>query len=136
MKFPVYWIKVFHTGLTREGKEMTVEAYGWSSVSREEARLVGEKRARRALDAIGSEKRKDYEYGDAPLREEVIRIPWETQADEDKFRQWELTYHEKCKDYTVCNFMKEYGNPKNIEVVSTILKIHDGLTLNLRKPLA
>jgi hypothetical protein len=285
MKFPVYWVKVSHTGLSREGKKITVDAYGWSSVNREEARQLGEKRARRAFEAIGTEKRKDYEYGDAPFREEVIRkievdgseigiitrnrygalvlntsgvlfadidipetksngildaillafsskrragklkkqealiadrlqswwsnnkqasfrtyrthsgfriiftdtvydpksrqtkailnalgsdplyqkltekqecfrarltpkpwrcglsnppnqFPWETRADEDKYRGWEKTYHKKSEEYGICVFMKEFGSPWKTNEISAILEIHDSLTIRPHKPLA
>jgi hypothetical protein len=113
MKFPIYWIKVTHTGLTREGKEMTVDAFGWSSVSMEEARLVGEKRARRALDAIGFEKRKDYEYGDAPFREEVIR-----------------------KIEVEGSVIGVITRNRYVHPVLKILELHDALTLRPGKPLA
>jgi hypothetical protein len=285
MKFPVYWIKVTHTGMNPEGKKMTVDAYGWSSISRENARLMGEKRAKRAFEAIGREKRKDYEYHDAPFREEVVRkidaggteigvisrnrygalvlntsgvlfadidfpqiksdgfvdallsafsskrrmdkqkrqealildrleswwlnhkscsfrayqthsgfrimftdtvydpkssetkeilqalgsdplyekltekqecfrarltpkpwrcgirrppneFPWETRDAEDKYRQWEKAYHDKCTGYGTCILVKEYGSPAKDLTVSTILKLHDSLTLHQGKPLA
>ncbi len=73
MKFPRYWAKGTYTGRSRDGKEITIKAYGWSSTSVDEARQRGVVRARSVVErGIGSGKKNEYEYGNAPFREEVI----------------------------------------------------------------
>lgn len=285
MKFPTYWTKGFYTGVTREGKKITFYAFGWSSVSMEDARHVGEERARRSFEAMGSDKRKEYEYGNDPYREEIIQrieldgseigvisrnrygalvlntagvmfadvdfpeiknngivdailsafskkrreekrkkneslvadclkswqeknktksfriyrtdsgfrviftdavydpksketkailqslgsdplyqkltekqecfrarltpkpwrcksekppnqFPWDTSADEIKYREWEKGYHMKINGYTTCMLTEEYGTPKKIQEVSKTLEIHDRIALRPGKPLA
>ncbi|TVR51239.1 MAG: hypothetical protein EA425_07555 [Puniceicoccaceae bacterium] len=73
MNFPKYWAKGSHTGTGPDGREMTLEAYGWSEQSVDEAKALGGERARRAIErGFLFQKRREYDYGDAPLREEVV----------------------------------------------------------------
>ena len=73
MKFPKYWIKANVTGIAPGGKKITLSAFGWSTVSQDEARQLAETRARRAIESgFASGKQRDYEYGDAPFREEKV----------------------------------------------------------------
>lgn len=73
MKFPKYWKKGTFIGKKIDGKEITIEAFGWSFESLEEAQKYGTERAKRAIEAIiQSDNHKSYGYGDTPFREEVI----------------------------------------------------------------
>lgn len=73
MNFPRYWAKGSYTGQTRDGEQITRSAFGWSSESHSEAEELGRVRAKNVVErGIGSDKRKDYEYGLSPFREEVI----------------------------------------------------------------
>ena len=72
MYFPKYWAKGSHTGPTHDGRQITIEAYGWSSESHEDARARGDERAKKVIEkGFSSKKSGDYEYGTAPFREEV-----------------------------------------------------------------
>ncbi len=77
MKIPAYWAKGCWSGLDRRGKEIRVEAWGWSGESREAARVRGEERARRACERLRRGDPGDgagsYGYLDAPWREEVLQ---------------------------------------------------------------
>ena len=73
MNFPKYWKKGSFTGKMGDGKEITIEAFGWSFESLAEAQAYGTMRAKRAVEiGIGSEKQNSYDYGDIPFREEVV----------------------------------------------------------------
>ena len=73
MNFPRYWAKGSYTGTTCDGKKATCCAFGWSSESLTDAEAKGRQRAQLFVEkGIGSDKRKEYEYGEAPFREEVI----------------------------------------------------------------
>ena len=72
MYFPKYWARGSHTGSTPDGRQLTIEAFGWSSENLEEARARGAERARKVIEkGFGSNKSGEYEYGTAPFREEV-----------------------------------------------------------------
>lgn len=72
MNFPRYWAKGIYTGKNSSGQEVTIEAYGWSSDSTEEARSVGRERAKRVVNrGFANKKCDEYEYGNTPFREEV-----------------------------------------------------------------
>lgn len=74
MYFPKYWAKGSASGMDRNGETLTVEAYGWSSESVEDARRRGEERAEKSLGRAlqGDHKTRQYEYGHMPFREEII----------------------------------------------------------------
>lgn len=73
MNFPRYWAKGSFTGTNSTGQKVTIEAYGWSSDSTQEARNVENKRAKRVFEKwVSSDKKHEYEYGNKPFREEVI----------------------------------------------------------------
>lgn len=72
MYFPKYWAKGSHRGQTRDGREVAIEAFGWSSESVAAARAHGNERARKVIESgFGADKGGHYEYGNAPFREEV-----------------------------------------------------------------
>lgn len=73
MKFPRYWTKGSHQGIAADGRTILYQAYGWSSESMEEAARVAERRAKKAAEmGQWATKKKEYEYGDIPFREEIV----------------------------------------------------------------
>lgn len=73
MYFPKYWAKDSFRGKNRKGRAITVSAFGWSSVSVEEARKLAKERARKYVErGISADRGGGYEYGLAPMREEVL----------------------------------------------------------------
>jgi hypothetical protein len=84
MKFPRYWARGECQGRTPDGRAIDVCAFGWSSVSLEDARRVGEERARRAAERMHSgqyerrwagrapDSNAQYGYQDIPPREEIL----------------------------------------------------------------
>ncbi|MCH8475533.1 MAG: hypothetical protein LAT55_09930 [Opitutales bacterium] len=73
MNIPQYWAKEKTSGKDPYGRPMEIAAWGWSSVSEDDAREVSRARAQKIF-AKGFERRKDpfYDYGETPLREEVL----------------------------------------------------------------
>lgn len=76
MKLPKFWIKAGCPGSTPQGKQLHVEAWGWSRETVAEAEKMALQRARHGLERLlkGLEKRpsSEYDYLDMPLREEVV----------------------------------------------------------------
>lgn len=84
MKIPTHWAKGSATGVDQTGRELTVQAWGWSNDSQAAAQQHGAARAQRACERLrrgqragerrGSGQRADaYDYLDSPLREEIVR---------------------------------------------------------------
>lgn len=75
MRFPTHWVSDKHEAHDRAGNPVTRYAYGWSSISDDDARRVARERAKRAVDyAISgaTQPRDEYGYGVDPAREELI----------------------------------------------------------------
>jgi hypothetical protein len=84
MNLPRYWARGEFQARLQDGRVLDMCAFGWSSVSLEDARQVGEERARRAAERMtsgngvrgrtggGPEAKREYEYADIPPREEIL----------------------------------------------------------------
>jgi hypothetical protein len=75
LRFPTHWVSDKHEAHDRAGELVTRYAYGWSSISDDDARRVARERAKRAVDyaiAGTSQARDEYGYGVDPAREELI----------------------------------------------------------------
>ncbi len=53
------------------------------------------------------------------------RYPWENQAAETTYRDWETRYALAASDYTVCKLIRDIGNGQWHPDVETIVSIHD-----------
>lgn len=71
MRFLTYWAKAKAT-VQRASGAFDIECFGASDVSVDDARRIALKKAQAVAQAIARDAR-DYDYGDHPMREEVVR---------------------------------------------------------------
>ena len=74
MNIPPFWARARHDGVDARGRPLTFLASGWSFSSLQEAKEEAAARARRVFEIFleGREPRR-YEYGDRPIREEIVQ---------------------------------------------------------------
>ena len=73
MNIPTYWSKAPCSTLDRRGEPRTISVWGWSSTSLQEAQEHAAARAASiAAAAARARDLQDYEYGQGPLREEIV----------------------------------------------------------------
>lgn len=53
--------------------------------------------------------------------------PWDNIQQEQRYRQWEQTYHRAIANYTTCRLVKEFGPAETHPDVSPILATHDDM---------
>jgi hypothetical protein len=74
MRIARYWTKGSYTGQDLHGKESTFSAWGWSLDSMAAAKDNAVARAKRVFEYLVNGVRLDtYEYGDVPMREEIVQ---------------------------------------------------------------
>ncbi|MBN1865992.1 hypothetical protein JW916_01750 [Candidatus Sumerlaeota bacterium] len=80
MKIPAFWAKEKYVGTDREGRKQGFVASGWSYSSLEEAKREALARAKRVFELMSRGEMRtrramsdDYDYGDRPIREEIVR---------------------------------------------------------------
>jgi len=74
MQIPRYWAKGRFAGVDGSGSPRNFTAWGWSSVSEQEAEKRGRERAKSGfLRVMSGEAGDGYGYLDTPLREEVVQ---------------------------------------------------------------
>ena len=65
------------------------------------------------------------------------QYPWESDADEHRYRQWERDYYERTKNRPVCRVLDIFGPDAEEKEISAIVNIHDHYTcLDSDQPLA
>ncbi|MBM4149557.1 MAG: hypothetical protein FJ224_11030 [Lentisphaerae bacterium] len=52
-------------------------------------------------------------------------FPWDSTDAEAKFRKWEADYTRLDAGFKVCDLIREFGTPANIESLKTIVDVHD-----------
>ncbi len=55
-------------------------------------------------------------------------FPFDTEADEQRFRQWQAEYGSKSAGYGVCNAVEQIGSPTMHPEVEFVLGVHDHIT--------
>ncbi len=53
------------------------------------------------------------------------RYPWNTEADEHKYRQWEAIYREKTKGCATCRLLEVFGPDAQDPEIAALVDIHD-----------
>lgn len=56
------------------------------------------------------------------------RYPWETEQDEQIYRNWESRYYDKSNGYGICRLMTTTGEYPDNEHIAAIIEIHDKYT--------
>jgi hypothetical protein len=56
------------------------------------------------------------------------RYPWENDAAEQRYRQWEQQYREKASAYAVCRLLNVFGSASSVGESLEITEIHDAYT--------
>jgi hypothetical protein len=64
------------------------------------------------------------------------RFPWEDQAEERQYREWEEDYHRLANTFAVCELVGSKGSSAIDETVRPILETHDRLTMQAGATLA
>lgn len=56
------------------------------------------------------------------------RYPWDTEAEEQRYRDWEHDYHERTKDLPVCRLLEAFGPAPAYGKIQRVIEMHDAYT--------
>ena len=56
------------------------------------------------------------------------RYPWESEAHEKRYRQWQAAYEQQCESYATCRFIEEIGRHGVADQLKPLIDLHDQVT--------
>ncbi len=69
------------------------------------------------------------------IRQPKKHFPWESAADEKKFRDWQNEYLEKSQNFASCHYLAQIGDATMDTKISRVVKFHDEETKAFSKTL-